>query len=1010
MPERNARSRKHQIVVSQVGNSMGRAAIGLLLALLLAVPAAAGAPPAAPARPAPLAAPLSPTATFPLFDPFDYSDVLLLGNNNSLTSRNLTEHFAAVHQIPANQILYADLPDAESISEAQWGAFESWFTGELANRSIGPNINYIVTFKGIPIRVYWSGPNGPTSFQDALMLLGGSLSTAIGNANLWGNPFFNSTERFSFANFGFRLVTGIYAYNESTAMALIDRAANSLGSRGEFVLDVDASKGYSNSHGTYGWANSALVWANETLRAQGLPTYLDTNNTYVTGRSNVIGYSSWGSNDCCWGSATQLALPHNTWVNGSIGETFVSTGGRTFTWPPSYGQSLIADWIDEGANGMKGYTDEPYINAIADGHILYGHYARGYNLAESYWAASHFIGWRQIVIGDPKMAPFADIPDLTVNGTLLSIPPAVTQFGTLNLTLGIDNTGAVGRDTEVRFDFGPQPLGNVSVWVPANTAASYSVALDFSGVPAGVWGTDSLIITVDPSNSIAEWVEGNNALARALEVRRLPVPLSALDRATVLTFEPVNLTLSAARADRPIDHYEVSVDGGAPANVSAFAGRPTFTTSFNRSGAHSFEVSAVDSAGLRSLPLGPIAVSVLNRRPTASIAANDTAPPSLVPVSFDASASSDVDGAIANFSWDAGLLGRGYGPQFVIAFPRPGTFAVAITVTDDEGATGTDSIQVQVANRPPVAAVAANVTTTITLLPVEFFANASFDPDGSIVSWTFQFDDGTVDVASAPHDVHLYAHAGELGLWLEVTDDWGATARVHLSIQVTNRAPILGWESPPLSPVAEGSSVSFSATAQDMDSGLDSYTLDFGDGRRTTGTPSGPIRATHAYDSEGNYTVTLRVTDSLGATATLTAALVVVHPAPVVNGTTVELNGTNLTVNYLIGSPYSTLEIQVEVDGVLVLRQAVGPSGTLRAPLPELAPGNHTLRVSVSDGAKTTLVENRAFEVEAPPAIAPPQSPAPETAGPPTGTVLIAAAAVVAVAAIALLARKWRAG
>jgi uncharacterized protein (TIGR03790 family) len=985
---------------------MGRAVLGVLLAVLLAVPAAAAAPPAPSAHPAPLAAPLSPTATYPLFDPFDYSDVLLLGNNNSPTSHNLTAHFAALHQVPASQVLYADLPDAESITEAQWGAFASWFTGEMANRSLGSNINYIVTFKGMPIRVYWSGGN-LTSFQDALMLLGGNYESYIGSPGPIGrgNPYFNRTEAFTFAQFGFRLVTGIYAYNESTAMALIDRSANSLGSRGEFVLDADASKGYSNSHGTYGWANSALVWANDTLSARGLPTYLDTNNTYVTGRSNVIGYSSWGSNDCCWGSVTQLALPHNTWVNGSIGETFVSTGGRTFSWPPSYGQSLIADWIDEGATGMKGYTDEPYINAIADGHILYGHYSRGYNLAESYWAASHFIGWRQIVIGDPKMAPYADITDLSVNGTLLNVPSSAPQFGTLNLTLGIDNTGAVARDGEVRFDYGLQPLGTISISMPPHAAASYAVSLDLSGIPAGVWGVDNLTVTVDPLNSIQEWVEGNNALARPLEVRRAPIVLAALERGSVLTFEPVNLTLTAGRADRPIDHFEVSFDGGTAQAVPAIGNAAVFSTSFNRSGPHAFGAVAVDAAGLRSPPAEPLPLTVLNRRPTASLSANDTAPLSLVPVAFDAAASSDLDGTVANYFWDAGALGSGYGPQFVLEFPRPGTFAVALTITDDEGATDTASIQVEVSNRPPQPAVTANVTSTLTLVPVELLANASSDPDGAIVSWTFRFDDGTVDVASAPHDSHVFLRPGDLGLWLEVTDDWGATARVHISIQVANRAPIMAWETPPPAAVAEGSSVAFGATAQDLDGSLDSYTLDFGDGRRSTGTASGPIRATHSYDSEGNYTVTLRLVDDLGAVATLTASVAVLHPAPVVSGSTVELNGTDLTVNYLVVSPYSTLEILVELDGTLVVRQAAGAEGTLRAVLPESAPGNHTLRVSVTDGTKSTVVETRAFEVQAPPAGGPPAPPTSEpTVEPAPGMLVVAALAVVAAAAVAALA------
>src|SRR6267143_6026377 len=239
---------------------------GLLAALgaQALMPGASGEPARGPALASP-AAVLSPTSSFPLFDPFNYSDVILLGNNNSVTSRNLTLHFQQVRGVPSANVFLADMPVGETITPTEWSSFAAWFTGEMGNRSLGPDINYIVTFKDMPIRVAWSTPGGPTSFQDALMLLGGSYASYIGNANLYSNPYFNHSERFTFAQFGLRLVTGIYAYNESTAMALIDRAANSLGSRGEFVLDADSSKGYSSSWGTYGYANSALVWANATL-------------------------------------------------------------------------------------------------------------------------------------------------------------------------------------------------------------------------------------------------------------------------------------------------------------------------------------------------------------------------------------------------------------------------------------------------------------------------------------------------------------------------------------------------------------------------------------------------------------------------------------------------------------------------------------------------------------------------------------------------------------------------
>ena len=101
--------------------------------------------------------------------------------------------------------------------------------------------------------------------------------------------------------------------------------------------------------------------------------------------------------------------PHNTWVNGSIAETAVSTSGRSFNWDTSYGQSLIADLLEDGVSGAKGYVYEPYLTAVGSPSTLMSMYASGYNLAESHAAANLQTGWMGVTVGDPKMAPYADL-------------------------------------------------------------------------------------------------------------------------------------------------------------------------------------------------------------------------------------------------------------------------------------------------------------------------------------------------------------------------------------------------------------------------------------------------------------------------------------------------------------------------------------------------------------------------------------------------------------------------
>ena len=99
--------------------------------------------------------------------------------------------------------------------------------------------------------------------------------------------------------------------------------------------------------------------------------------------------------------------PHMEWVNGSIADTAVSTGGRSFNWDTSYGQSLIADLLEDGVSGVKGYVYEPYLTAVGLPSTFLPTYASGYNLAESHAAANLYTGWMGVVVGDPKMAPYA---------------------------------------------------------------------------------------------------------------------------------------------------------------------------------------------------------------------------------------------------------------------------------------------------------------------------------------------------------------------------------------------------------------------------------------------------------------------------------------------------------------------------------------------------------------------------------------------------------------------------
>jgi len=118
-----------------------------------------------------------------------------------------------------------------------------------------------------------------------------------------------------------------------------------------------------------------------------------------------MGYYSWGSNDLKFDKRAYNSLG---FAPGGIAETAVSTSARTFADPKAPWQSLIADLVAQGVTGCKGYVSEPGIMATAHADILFDRYTAGFNLAESFYMASWHTHWKDMVIGDPICAPYAN--------------------------------------------------------------------------------------------------------------------------------------------------------------------------------------------------------------------------------------------------------------------------------------------------------------------------------------------------------------------------------------------------------------------------------------------------------------------------------------------------------------------------------------------------------------------------------------------------------------------------
>jgi PKD repeat protein len=332
-------------------------------------------------------------------------------------------------------------------------------------------------------------------------------------------------------------------------------------------------------------------------------------------------------------------------------------------------------------------------------------------------------------------------------------------------------------------------------------------------------------------------------------------------------------------------------------------------------------------------PLGPT-----NAPPTASFTYSPPNPFVGTYVQFNANASSDSDGAIVSYSWSFGDGSTGSGPAIWHPFLYGGSFPVTLTVQDDDGATNslTRTVQVGPTNVPPVASF------TFTNLGgnwVQFNASGSSDSDGSIVSYSWNFGDGSA-AGSGSVIYHPFPAASSYLVTLTVTDDDGATGTSSQLVDLSPPAqpPIAAFTYSPTYPVA-GQLVTLNATgSSDPDGSIVLYRWDLnGDGLYDA---SGPI-IQGSFGLAGVVAVRLDVTDDDGLTGSVTQMIVVgTSGGPVgapLMGTTpgIFVWGTDrwhVTVN--AGAGWSTphaYRIELRTDGTF--ENVNDPSGSPVIPL-----------------------------------------------------------------------------
>ena len=283
--------------------------------------------------------------------------------------------------------------------------------------------------------------------------------------------------------------------------------------------------------------------------------------------------------------------PHFDWIDGSIAETAVSTGGRTFIINSSYGQSLISDLLDDGVSGVKGYVFEPYLSAVSNPEQLLSCYASGFTMSECYAASNVFLSWMGTIIGDPKMAAYSDrLHDVNVSEIHIPNRLSAETNGTIEILLENLAPGVANGHIEVRERLNNVLLANVALTIPGGNDAGSRLILPVNVTPSRIGFTELLVRWI-PEASNPERIVENNLKTVELEINGPPV----IDEFTCST-------TTATRGGIVICQVEVSDDFGVSSATLSWRYNGSNVSSYTSSTATTQDNGTVWKATI-SLPI-----------------------------------------------------------------------------------------------------------------------------------------------------------------------------------------------------------------------------------------------------------------------------------------------------------------------------------------------------------------------------------------------------------------------
>ena len=447
------------------------------------------------------------------------------------------------------------------------------------------------------------------------------------------------------------------------------------------------------------------------------------------------------------------------------------------------------------------------------------------------------LGWIRLVnvnLTDPGGGGL--LPAITVNDTVViendSTPPSLAYtlspaipdgdngwyVGPVNVSVNASDTYGVAN-VSYRVDGGIwHTTAGTTTSFSIITSGNHTVALRATDSGGNVNGTDFQV-----------WVDDTAPFAN--------ITLTGTEIASNVYRDNVTVAITAQDAPSGVNYSEYRLDGSA---WTAYGGMFPVTGQGN----HTLLYRAVDLAGNTGATGTRTFEIVGNEAPSAGFTVSTSEPATMETIQFT-DTSSDPDGSIVNWTWSFDDGAQSYEQNASHSYSMAGTYTITLEVRDDSGATGTASDTVTVSNRPPHASFTIEPAAPSTYTTI-YFNSTSSDPEGGIVNWTWQMDDGTT--LYGEHAQHRYTAGGDYTVTLEVTDSHGDTDTETALLTVN--APPAAPSSPSPDDGDSGVDINPSLTVTVSDPDGDDMTVTFHDAS------NGDVIGSSNADSDGTASVT----------------------------------------------------------------------------------------------------------------------------------------------------------